>query len=397
VEAWHAYPDGPNAAEAYVAITVNKEPAGVDIDQLPIAGLATGPGPGEPLTEAQRKAAEAYLAANATVLTELHEAAGIESSRYPVRYDRGFNMSFPNLGRILAQAKLLAVEALACAADGDAAGASEAIVALAAVARSMKEEPRLFAQLVHMAMAATAAGSVEDALPRVRFTDDQLARMEEALAGMLNPRSMEIGLVGERVILHDLLGDPAEATEELADWRMENDRLKLRLYRLAGMWDYDHAAYLQWMGDYIKAASRPTHERLAALRKVQRRVEALPDWRLVFGRASFGGVRANQLYLRSVADVRNARAAMAVERYRLAHGGLPAALGDLVPGYLDPVLKDPYTGDPLKYKPGVPKAGAYTIYSIGGDKTDHGGRRTNADGDEYQDGADIPIVVGDER
>ena len=71
-------------------------------------------------------------------------------------------------------------------------------------------------------------------------------------------------------------------------------------------------------------------------------------------------------------NLRSADAAAAVERYRDAHGGaLPETLDALVPAVLDRVPIDPFTGAPVKWK--TSPAG-YTIYSIGSDFEDDGGR-----------------------
>ena len=56
-------------------------------------------------------------------------------------------------------------------------------------------------------------------------------------------------------------------------------------------------------------------------------------------------ITATQTMLQSLAT------ACAVERYRMAHGRLPATLEDLVPAFLPSVPTDPLTGKPLCYKP----------------------------------------------
>lgn len=68
---------------------------------------------------------------------------------------------------------------------------------------------------------------------------------------------------------------------------------------------------------------------------------------------------------------RCSRTAVAIERYRRAHGeDLPAALTDLVPTYLAEIPEDPLTGKPLLYRAA---ADAYIVYSVGPDGKDDGG------------------------
>jgi hypothetical protein len=69
---------------------------------------------------------------------------------------------------------------------------------------------------------------------------------------------------------------------------------------------------------------------------------------------------------------RASRIAVAIERYRRAHGeNLPALLTDLVPDYLTDIPEDPITGKPLLYRAGPD---AYLVYSVGTDGKDDGGR-----------------------
>ncbi len=68
--------------------------------------------------------------------------------------------------------------------------------------------------------------------------------------------------------------------------------------------------------------------------------------------------------------MRNARTALAIQRYRLAAGRLPDALTDLVPTYLDAVPTDPFDGKDLRYeKLGI----GFVVYSVGQDLRDDGG------------------------
>ncbi len=100
--------------------------------------------------------------------------------------------------------------------------------------------------------------------------------------------------------------------------------------------------------------------------------------------------RAHLIDLRAQASLRTAVAALAIERHRQAHGGLPESLDQLVPDYLDAVPTDPFTGDPMKY---VKSADGYTVYSVGDDLTDDGGTRYDAAGEAYEPGTDITFTV----
>jgi hypothetical protein len=76
------------------------------------------------------------------------------------------------------------------------------------------------------------------------------------------------------------------------------------------------------------------------------------------------------------ADRVGVRTLVALERFRLERGGYPAALAELVPGFVDEVV-DPGTGATLGYRPpaGGPYAGgrAFVLYASGTDGDDDGG------------------------
>ena len=73
----------------------------------------------------------------------------------------------------------------------------------------------------------------------------------------------------------------------------------------------------------------------------------------------------------------SAIAAIAAERYRLANGGWPQKLDELVPRFLDQVPTDPYDGQPLKMKRTEREL---IIYALGLDRTDNGGQIDEAAG-----------------
>lgn len=63
---------------------------------------------------------------------------------------------------------------------------------------------------------------------------------------------------------------------------------------------------------------------------------------------------------------------LALRAYKLDHGGYPAALSTLVPGYLKAVPTDPFSlSRPLNYKP---KGATFVLYSVGPDGKDDGGQ-----------------------
>lgn len=69
--------------------------------------------------------------------------------------------------------------------------------------------------------------------------------------------------------------------------------------------------------------------------------------------------------------------AIALKRYALRHGKLPAKLDDLVPEFLPSGPVDYMDGKPIKYRPN--DDGSFTLYSAGEDGKDDGGDTTLLD------------------
>jgi len=83
--------------------------------------------------------------------------------------------------------------------------------------------------------------------------------------------------------------------------------------------------------------------------------------------------RRVQWTARRFAALRTSEAAVAIERYRLAHGGaLPDTLDALVPALLPNVPIDPFSGAPVKL---VRVDDRYVVYSVGTNQKDEGGKQ----------------------
>ena len=151
----------------------------------------------------------------------------------------------------------------------------------------------------------------------------------------------------------------------------------------SGVRDIDHLAYLDYMHAQITAAQLRPAQRLARARELESYGEdKMPFYCVLTSLLAPALGRAVKADLQDSARLRAARAAMAVERYRLAEDALPDALGDLVPGYLDAVPTDPFDGASLRYRK-LDKG--YVVYSIGDNGTDDGG--------EEQDLQDMTFIV----
>ena len=83
----------------------------------------------------------------------------------------------------------------------------------------------------------------------------------------------------------------------------------------------------------------------------------------------FGSAARKFAFAQSTADL--ARVAIALERFRLAHGKFPDSLDALAPQFLNPVPLDVIGGKPLHYR--LAEDGQFVLYSVGWNEKDDGG------------------------
>jgi hypothetical protein len=152
--------------------------------------------------------------------------------------------------------------------------------------------------------------------------------------------------------------------------------------RITGLLAADRLDYLRKMRQMIEARQLPTPQRVGAMEPVWGAIEEdakhnrmrLGTW-IVLPVLGWEDEQATDL----LAQMRAARVALAVERYRLANGKLPDAVQELAPNYLDSLPLDPYDGKLIRVR-ALEKG--FVAYSIGKDRKDNGGK-ANTETHEY--------------
>lgn len=362
-------PEGWNAADVYLqAFQEYTEPSEELSQGLPIVGDAELPARGEPLPQGMREAIVQHLEANKGALELLHEAAAMEDCRYPLDFTEGIDLLMPHFRELRRGARLLALEALHEAHEGRAEKAVESVAAGLALGRSLSREPALVSQLTRVPCNSTAVHSLERALSIMPLSVAQLDDLSSALTQSEVPDGMLRGLAAEAAFgrsVFEMLGSGDGSAVKIPD------AVGVML-RVAGLLDLDQAAYLKITRQAIEACEKPLPERVEAVRALDmgKTVEDLPRYCLVTRTLLSAYDLVAEVDAEDVGRLGAARAALAVERYRLAKGRLPERLDELVPQYLERVPADPFDGEPLRYSR---REKGYVVYSIGPDGKDDGG------------------------
>jgi len=339
---------------------------------LPLIGRAELPARTEPLAEDTKSLMAQYIADNNEALDLFHEGSQIENCRYPIDLTAGFATLTPNVGEIRNAVRLLGLEAILYAENGDGPSAMRSVISAFGIARSLAREPVTISQLVRAACQSSAMSVLEQVINRTELTDEQLFELLECVRDSERTSDISCAFVGERCAGVGFFRVPESVGPDvLGGGGGSLFRCALAVYRGVGMADSDAVIYLDLMDGYLKATQLPMHERLEAVNAVDARLQSTSHARVMLHTIMPALSRVTTIETRAVARLRSARVALAIQRYRLAAGALPGKLADLVPAYLETVPKDPFDGNDLRYRKLQP---GFVVYSIGEDLSDDGGR-----------------------
>ena len=395
-----AVPDAENAAPPLLeAISGWRS---VTDTNLPTSNLGPGyPRRGVPWPAPVLAAARAELASNAVPLAGLHAALSRPRSRYPVDLRSAANTLATHFSPVKQAARMLTLEARFAAETGDAVRATSALLASLKAARTLGDEPLLISYLVRIADNAIAVDGAEGVLSRIPLTGPQLEQLQQAFVLAESPDHFGRAFLGERGLaleqftmpasrLLPLLAAPGGALANTSSgWQGFATVSLHQLYDLSGLKARDCAYYLDRMDELIETGARPRTEMLERQERFGRELGRMQAQRSSFillpmsrmGLPAFEMASGKEL--RSVATLRCAQTAMAVERWRLAHrDALPPTLDVLVPQFLAAVPIDLMDGKPLKFRA---LAKGYVVYSVGEDGLDDGGLPPNERGPDPKD------------
>ena len=348
-----------NAASVYVDAFALYVPPADDVN-VPFLGKAKLPERGEPLPEPMTRAMADCLAANEQCLALLREAAGFEQCRYTWDY-KDYVTGLPEFASIKRCAQLLNLGTVFHADGGDSEATVRDIHDGLQLANSLRREPALLSYLVRVACNALTVTGLEQALNRTTFTEEQLKELDDAFAAVAGDLDLAEVMIMERCFNLEYTSDPSLIT---------GFGRGVVVFRLPGIQGRGLTDVLNYMDDCIEAARLPLTERVARFRQIEQEFNELSALHVMIKLLAPAMGRIGELDLRIHAHLGLARAALAIERYRLAVGNVPNELAELVPAYLDEVPIDPFDARPIRYKH---TDGGYVLYSITEDGEDNDG------------------------
>ena len=369
---WYTIPEGAeNAADTLIeAFLCYYEWNRTELESLPVAGREELPARTEPLAEETKGLVAQYLADNQQALELLHKAAAMKHSRYPVDFSFGPGTLMYHFSDLRKGAMLLKLDAILHAENGNAELAARSVTSTFGIARSLAKEPIVISQLVRAACQGLAISSLERIVNRTEFTDEQLVKLGKTVADADVLAAMSRAFAGERCIGINVFKGPAVLSSEFVGYKMPPAPI-LELYKALGLADRDAIVYIDVMNDYMKTTGIPLHQRQRTASTIEAKLKATSKIHILLHKfmPAFSGVIT--INIRSIAQLRTARVALAIQRYRLAVDKCPDVLMDLVPTYLDTIPKDPFDGRSLRYEK---LETGFVVYSVGEDRRDDGGK-----------------------
>jgi hypothetical protein len=370
--------------------------------------LATNPAAKIPTTPQPQTPAQDVLLALSKfdpVIEQLREDSARTYSRFPIQYGgMPAAILLPHLAAEKRYANVLQLRAIAELQNGESEKALDDVKLMLRLTDASRTESFLISHLVRIAILQIMLQPIYEGLAEHEWSDAQLAELDSELAKLDFLADYESVIRGERnleianveflrhpsqipgfkrpqlyfiapffsllSVLSNLSGPENDSQinnfSMLAlgagpsGWFSQNE---LRFARFDTKWN------LPVVDEHTKTVS-PAKVRAAntALsREIQHRTPENILAALLM--PAFGSAAENFAYAQSSVDL--ARTAIALERYRLAHGEFPESLDSLAPKFIAQVPHDVIGGQPLKYR--RTGDGQFILYSVGWNETDDGG------------------------
>lgn len=327
------------------------------------------------------------LKSSEPVLLELREAALTRPLSQVVRptpatLENLFKIETPGfpVPRFLVQS--LSLQAVAALGERNADLASGNVLAGLRLANGIGNHPYTLVEvMISAVLVRNAIQPLWEGMQHHAWSDAQLVAFGNELSQSRLLAGLILSIQNERNAAMYFSRDSLDAKE--------NPRFRWYQYMPEGWWQQNQITGVEITDLYLDAIrNHSTPEFLPNLKAAgthHERMSSPSPYRLLANDIIVAYEKVSLNLARSAAAVDLARTACALERYFLAHGIYPESLTQLMPAYLSTVPVDVINGSPLYYKRN--NDGTFSLYSVGADGDDNGGKRltdfskSDSDGD----------------
>ena len=304
-----------------------------------------------------------YLEAKAQALRLIHHAAALPGGSFPVGpLADPLDLDQRHLPPLREAGRVLAVDAACNAEIGDSTKSARSLVTGLRLARCLRDWPSSIGLLVGVATDSICLSALERCLEVCEFSVDDLQALRRELDREDRELTSIFALYGDRAVGNDyferkLAGSSAQLGRFIPGWP------EAPVFR-----------YNERVGRVIDICSLPVWQRLDHMRALEGATQPKgkigPFLRVLDDTFVPRYSRVVESEVKLHARLRVARAALAVEEWRLRHGTWPDSLQQLVPGIIEAFPQDAFSGEPIRYRK---TANGIVVYSVGMDGEDNGG------------------------
>ena len=317
------------------------------------------------------------------VLDELRQVARLPESRFPLEYDKEnpCEINFSHLDALRCCCRVLSLRAVAELQDGQPAAAQSEIGLMFRLIASVQGEPFLLSCAARATMVRSALQPVWEGLAGHRWSDKQLATNNADLAKLDFVADYNLAMHAEMISQIQFVefarrhwGDLlAQSTSQ----SVSTNKIKIAARMFPSGWFYQNQLWIaEMMLRYnIPAVDTNFATFSPAIINEENRMVAADShpvpyrWLGSLLLPTLGNAAEKFAWAQASTDM--ARIAIALERYRLVHGGYPEKLDVLSPQFLVEIPHDVIGGQPFHYRHET--NGQFILYSIGWNERDDGG------------------------
>ena len=350
----------------------------------------TTPTAGIPITpQPQSPAADVLLALSKfdPVIGKLRQDSALPDSRFPVIYttEDPAAILLPHLAVVKRYAQVLQLRATAELQNGQSDKALADVKLILRLNDSVRNETFLISHLVRIAVVNIALQPVWEGMAQHQWSDAQLTELNADLAKLDFLADYKLTMRGEMVFQGGIIDYLHRHPEELPNLSGNGNSVKrslaarIRWHLIPAGWYYQNRLrcarpmvelYIP-LSDTNRGIISPkailhADAAVQAETKHPNRYNVIEKLLL----PALGNAAKRFAYGQESVDL--ARVAIALERFRLAHGEYPGSLDALEPRFIEKLPQDIINGEPLHYRRSFD--GKFLLYSVGWNETDDDGQ-----------------------
>jgi hypothetical protein len=318
------------------------------------------------------------------LIERLRQDSRLPYSRFPVEYNvkdkNPAAILLPHLSAIKGCARVLKLRAIAELQNGQSDKALADVELMFRLADADRVEPFLICHLVRFAVLQIAIQPIYEGLADHQWSDSQLAELDSKLSNFDLLNDYKFSLRGEMIFLEEGVLDflrrhPAQINSLPSGTGASPPALN---YVIPSGWYYQNELHsIRAMERYYLPAVDTNQDILSpsAIRAAESAIKGetrhVNPYDLLerMTLPVLTGPSITVAYAQTTVNL--ARIAIALERYRLAHGQYPDSLDMLTPQFVTRLPHDIIDGHQLHYQRTA--EGQFILYSVGWNETDDGG------------------------